>query len=45
MSVIWKNWIMHNLIGHPLAEIASWVFGDKGWAFFHDGTLPQPRIE
>jgi hypothetical protein len=38
---IFKNWIVHNLFGHPLAEIAKWLFGAKGWRFFHDGTLPQ----
>jgi hypothetical protein len=40
MRAIWKNWAIHNLIGHPFGEIASWIFGEKGWIFFHDGTLP-----
>ena len=38
---MFKNWAIHNLFGHPLAEIASWLFGARGWALFHDGTLPQ----
>ena len=40
MSKIWRNFTVHNLFGHPLAEIASWMFGEEGWTFFHDGTLP-----
>lgn len=41
MNKLWKNWAIHNIIGHPLAEIAFWFFGESGWKFFHDATLPQ----
>lgn len=40
MNIIWRNWVVHNLIGHPVGEIAYWFFGKKGWEFFHDNTIP-----
>ena len=48
MSKLYKNWPVHNLIGHPLSEIAYWIvrpFGKKkaedisGWV--HDITIPD----
>jgi len=41
MKHIIKNWTVHNLVGHPLAQIAFWIFGKTGWDFFHNGTLPS----
>ena len=48
MSKLYKNWPVHNLIGHPLSEIVYWIvrpFCDRekaddicGWV--HDITLP-----
>tara|TARA_B100000963_G_C22597373_1_gene658528 strand:- start:804 stop:977 length:174 start_codon:yes stop_codon:yes gene_type:complete len=48
MSFIYRNWMMHNLVGHPLSEVSYWVslpFVGKekaesvsGWV--HDVTLP-----
>ncbi len=41
MSKLWRNWPVHNLIGHPLMEICGW-FGlfDIG-VKIHDATLPE----
>ena len=48
MSFIYRNWTVHNLIGHPLSEVSYWfslplVGKEKaenvsGWV--HDVTLP-----
>ena len=47
MHKIYRNWFVHNMIGHPLSEIVYWVvfpFGAhratdaSGWV--HDKTLP-----
>jgi hypothetical protein len=45
MSKFYRNWPVHNLVGHPLAQIAAWVAGDKGWRLFHDGTLPARPVQ
>lgn len=35
------RWSFHNLIGHPLSEIA-WLFGFKKLSEkLHDGTIPE----
>ena len=48
MSRLWKNWAVHNLIGHPLSEIIYWIVRPfsklraevvSGW--IHDETLPD----
>ncbi len=45
MSKLYKNWAMHNLVGHPLMEILNW-FGLNRWARrVHDSTLPLERDE
>ena len=53
MNKLWKNWTIHNLIGHPISEIAYLVslpFAGKekaenisGW--IHDLTIPDHAIE
>jgi hypothetical protein len=45
MNRLFQNWPVHNLFGHPLAQIALWIFGYDGWQFFHDGTLPKSASE
>ena len=37
---IYKNWPMHNLVGHPMMQICN-SLGLKGLAnAWHDNTLP-----
>ena len=46
---IYKNWAVHNLIGHPLSEIVFWMvrpFAGREKAeniagAIHDGTVPS----
>ena len=47
MSWIYRNWLVHNLVAHPVSEIVYWLvrpFGRhraevvSGW--IHDSTLP-----
>lgn len=44
---LWKNWPVHNLLAHPVAEVAYWLarpWGEeRAMAVFdaiHDATLP-----
>ena len=40
MTKLYKNWHIHNLVGHPLMAIA-YLFGlPKLGAQIHDATLP-----
>jgi hypothetical protein len=48
MSKLYKNWPFHNLVAHPISELAYWVvrpFGkssaDKVSKLIHDSTLPE----
>jgi len=44
MKVIYKNWTVHNLIGHPLSEIVfllSFGFLRNLSNWIHDITLPD----
>jgi len=39
-----KNaWAFHNLIGHPIVQILSWMGMKKKAVRFHDWTTPAPR--
>ena len=47
MSKIYRNWPVHNLVAHPISELAYWIvrtMGKKkaedvsGW--IHDITIP-----
>ena len=47
MSKLYRNWPVHNLIGHPLSEIVYWIIRPlgkekaediSGW--IHDITIP-----
>jgi len=47
LSRLWRNWTVHNLFGHPLSQLAYWLFRPLGRAralrvsdLIHDGTLP-----
>lgn len=42
LNRLWRNWPVHNLIGHPLHEIVRWFFGAKAAEYVHDLTLPPP---
>jgi len=42
MKKIYKNWAVHNLIGHPLMQIMNWLNKNDIAKKIHDGTLPDP---
>ena len=45
MSILYKNWPIHNLIAHPLSEIVHWFTfwfcGHKVSGWIHDVTIPR----
>jgi len=48
MSKLYKNWPIHNLIAHPVSELAYWVVRPLGKLraetvskLIHDSTLPK----
>ena len=48
MSKLYKNWPTHNLIAHPISELAYWVVrpfsklgAEKFSKMIHDSTLPK----
>lgn len=36
-----RNWTIHNMISHPLSEIAYWVLGERVGNWIHDITIPE----
>lgn len=40
MGRLWKNWPVHNLVAHPLSEIAYWILGSKWSEWIHDSSIP-----
>lgn len=38
---MWRNWTTHNLIGHPLSEIAHLLGLDALGNIIHDSTIPE----
>lgn len=36
------RWAVHNLIGHPLMQILSWLHKPKLAMSVHDRTIPRP---
>ncbi len=44
MSRIYKNWTAHNLISHPLSEIAYLLgFSEEVYNWIHDVTIPPHK--
>tara|TARA_R110002051_G_scaffold32786_6_gene74015 strand:- start:9689 stop:9862 length:174 start_codon:yes stop_codon:yes gene_type:complete len=48
MSKLYKNWPFHNLIAHPVSELAYWITrplgklgAEKVSKLIHDSTLPE----
>ena len=48
MKKIYKNWPIHNLIAHPVSELAYWIVRPLGKSrakrvgdWIHDSTLPE----
>ena len=41
MKRIYKNWPIHNLIGHPLMEILGWIGLRRLGIAIHDATVPE----
>ena len=38
------KWALHNLVGHPLLQILSWVGLTKLGLRVHDATVPRPLV-
>lgn len=38
------SWAIHNLIGHPLMQILTWLNLTKLALWFHDATIPKPLL-
>jgi len=38
-------WAVHNLIGHPLMQICSWLKLTRLGIKIHDATVPEPEVE
>lgn len=46
MTKLYKNWTVHNILSHPLSQIAYLLgFPEKVYNWIHDVTLPQPQPE
>jgi len=48
MKKIYKNWPIHNLIAHPISELAYWIVrpfsrlgAERISKLIHDSTLPE----
>jgi len=41
MKILYKNWFVHNCIGHPLMYFAGVLFGSGLSRKIHDCTLPE----
>jgi|TARA_R110001583_G_scaffold134620_2_gene286358 hypothetical protein len=48
MKKLYKNWLVHNMIAHPLSEIVYWIVRPLGLkkaedasGYVHDGTIPE----
>lgn len=35
-------WAVHNLLGHPLLQVAAWLKLHKLGFWLHDSTVPRP---
>lgn len=40
-SRLYKNWIVHNIIAHPIMQILMLVGLTKVATYVHDSTLPD----
>lgn len=43
LKFIKHSWALHNLLGHPILQICSWLKLTKLGFWFHDNTVPKPR--
>lgn len=41
MKKLYKNWPVHNILGHPLMQIFNSLGLHAAAIMVHDGTLPQ----
>lgn len=39
-----NSWAVHNLIGHPLMQILSWLHLPALGVKIHDATIPEPEV-
>jgi hypothetical protein len=44
MKYIRHRWAIHNLIGHPLMQLLSWLGFSSLGIKVHDTTVPNPKI-
>ena len=44
MTKLYKNWTAHNLVSHPLSEIAYLLgFSERVYNWIHDITIPEHK--
>lgn len=39
-----SQWAVHNLIGHPLMQILSWLYLRRWAMWIHEATIPRPQM-
>ena len=37
-------WAKHNLLGHPVMQLVSWLGYPKLGIAFHENTIPRPQV-
>ena len=52
MSIVYKNWFVHNMFAHPLSEIVYWMVRPLGRTrakragdAIHDCTIPKGEVQ
>ena len=44
LKFIKYQWSIHNIVGHPLMQVLSWL-GLTSWGLkVHDATIPSPKV-
>ncbi len=44
MKKLYKNWTAHNLLSHPMMELAYLIgFSEKTCSWIHDVTIPDHK--
>lgn len=43
MKIIYKNWAVHNIVGHPLMQVFNWLQLKAFATMVHDCTLPEEK--
>ena len=41
MKKLYKNWFVHNMLGHPLMQVFNMLGFSRIASYIHDCTLPE----